>query len=74
MEQSIQEFNDMFEQLFIKGLPPFRDGKGKLYDREEYNSLLAQCKMDHSKFEILEEILKGSTLVEYLITDFEILN
>jgi hypothetical protein len=30
--------------------------------------------MDHSKFEILEENLKGATLVEYLITDFEILN
>jgi hypothetical protein len=30
--------------------------------------------MDHSKFENLEENLKGETLVEYLITDFEILN
>jgi hypothetical protein len=30
--------------------------------------------MDHSKFEILEESLKEETLVEYLITDFEILN
>jgi hypothetical protein len=32
MEQSIQEFKDMFEEFFIKGLPPFWDGKGKLYD------------------------------------------
>jgi hypothetical protein len=30
--------------------------------------------MDHSKFENLEENLKGATLVEYLITDFEIVN
>jgi hypothetical protein len=30
--------------------------------------------MDHSKFETLEENLKGATLVEHLITDFEILN
>jgi hypothetical protein len=74
MEQSIQEFKDMFEQLFIKGLPPFWDGKGKLYDQEEYNSLLSQCRMDHSKFEGLEENLKGPNLVEYLTTDFEILN
>jgi hypothetical protein len=29
---------------------------------------------DHSKFETLEKNLKGKTLVEYLITDFEILN
>jgi hypothetical protein len=37
MEQSIQEFKDAFEQLFIKSLPPFWDGKGKLYNQEEYN-------------------------------------
>jgi hypothetical protein len=30
--------------------------------------------MDHSKFETLEENLKGATLVEHLITDFEILS
>jgi hypothetical protein len=30
--------------------------------------------MDHSKFETLEENLKGATLVDHLITNFEILN
>jgi hypothetical protein len=30
--------------------------------------------MDHSKFEILEEKLKGTNLGEYLTTNFEILN
>jgi hypothetical protein len=59
MEQNIQEFKDAFEQLFIKGLLPFLDGKGKLYNQEEYNSLLTWCKMDHSKFEGMEENLKG---------------
>jgi len=50
MEKSIQEFKYLFEELFIKGLPPFWDGKAKLYDQQQYNSLLAQCRMDHSKF------------------------
>jgi hypothetical protein len=72
MEQSIQEFKDLFEELFIEGLPPFWYGKGKLYDQEEYNSHLTQCRMDHSKFEDLEENLKGTNLVEYLTTYFEI--
>jgi hypothetical protein len=45
-----------------------------LYDREEYNDYLNQRKMDHSKFENLEENMKGATLVEHLITNFEILN
>jgi hypothetical protein len=74
MEQSVKEFKDLFEELFIKGLPPFWDGKGKLYDQEEYNAHLTQCRMDHSKFEALEENLKGTTLVEHLITYFDILN
>ena len=42
MEKSVQEFKDLFEELFIKGLPPFWDGKGKLYDQEEYNAHLTQ--------------------------------
>jgi hypothetical protein len=74
MEQSIQEFKDTFEQLFVKGLPPFWDGKGILQDPEQYKSLLTQCRMDHSKFDDLEEKLKGPSLVEYITTDFEILN
>jgi hypothetical protein len=74
MEHNIHEFNDTFEQFFIKGLPPFWDGKGSLYNQEDYNSLLIQCRMDHSKFEAMEESLKGPSMVEYLATDFEILN
>jgi hypothetical protein len=27
MEKSVQEFKDLFEEWFIKGLPPFWDGK-----------------------------------------------
>jgi hypothetical protein len=74
MEHNIQEFKDAFEQLFIKGLPSFWNGRGSLYNQEDYNTLLMQCRMDHSKFEAIEESLKGPSLVEYLATDFEILN
>ena len=35
MDQSIHEFKYLFEELFVKGLPPFWDGKGKLHDQEE---------------------------------------
>ena len=74
MEQSVQDFKILFEELFIKGLPSFWDGKGKLHDQEYYNALLTQSRMDHSKFETMEEGLKGATLVDKLSTDFEILN
>jgi hypothetical protein len=74
IEHTIQEFKDAFEQLFIKGLPSFWDGKGSSYNQEDYNYLIIQCRMDHSRFEAMEENLKGPSLVEYLDTDFEILN
>ena len=45
-----------------------------MYDKEEYNARLTQCIMDHSKFETMEENLKGATLVEHLITNLEIMN
>jgi hypothetical protein len=74
MEHNIHEFKDAFEQLFIKGLQSFWDGKGSLYNQEDYNSLLIQCRMYHSKFEAMEEIMKGPSLVECLSIEFEILN
>jgi hypothetical protein len=74
MEQSVQDFKNLFEGLFIKDLPSFWDGKGKLQYQEEYNALLTQSRMNHSKFETLEEGLKGATLVVKLSTNFEILN
>jgi hypothetical protein len=74
MEHSIQEFKYTFEQLFAKCLPSFLDGKGSLYNQEYYHTLLMQCRMDHSRFEDMEESLKGPSLVEHLATDFKILN
>jgi hypothetical protein len=35
---------------------------------------LPNADLDHSKFESLEENLKGTNLMEYLTTDFQILN
>jgi hypothetical protein len=33
VDSCIHEFKDTFEQLFVKGLPPFWDGKGSLYNK-----------------------------------------
>jgi hypothetical protein len=74
MEHNKQEFKDAFEHFFAKGLPSFWDIQGSLYNQEDYHILLMQCRMDHSRFEDMEESLKGPSLVEHLATDFEILN
>jgi hypothetical protein len=72
MEKSVQDFKDLFEELFIKGIPSFWDGKEKLHEHEAYNALLTQARVDHSRFEDLDEVLKGATVVEKLAIDFEI--
>ena len=74
LEKSVHDFKDLFEELFIKGLPSLWDGKGKLHEHEDYNALLTQAMMDHSRFEYIDEVLKGWTVVEMLAIDFEILN
>jgi len=53
----------LFEELFIKGIPSFWDGKGNLHEQESYNALLTQVRMDHSRFEDLDEVLKGAIVV-----------
>jgi hypothetical protein len=63
LEKSVQDFKDLFEELFIKDLPSLWDGKVKLHEQESYNALLTQVRMDHSRFEDSDEVLKGATVV-----------
>jgi hypothetical protein len=63
LEKSVQDFKDLFEELFINGLPSLWYGKGKLHEQESYNALLTQVRMDHSRFEDLDEVLKGAIVV-----------
>ena len=44
-----------------------------MFSKEEYNVLLTQARMDHSKFEDLEKKLKGKSIVNKLLDDFDIL-
>jgi hypothetical protein len=74
LEKSVQDFKDLFEELFIKCLPSLWDVNGKLHKQESYSSLLTRVRMDHSRFEDLDEDIKGETGVETLSIDFEILN
>ena len=74
LEKSVHDFKDLFEELFIKGLPSFWDGKGNLHEQESYNALLTQARMDHSRFKYLDEVLKGEIVEEMFAIDFEILN
>ena len=73
MEEEVRKFKEDFKPLFEKGLPIFWDHNGKLLSNKEYNDLLTQARMDHSKFEDLEKNLKGEAIVNKLSDDFDIL-
>ena len=43
-----------------------------MFSQEDYHHLLVQSRMDHSKFNDLEKILTGKTIVDMLTEDFHI--
>ena len=73
MKQNVQNFKNLLNPLFEKGIPSFWDEKGELFSQEHYLALLSQARMDHSKFEGLKRGIDGNTLVEKFTNDFEIL-
>jgi hypothetical protein len=75
MEQSVHESSKIcLKNCLSKASHHFGMARENCMIRKNTMLCLTQCRMDHYKFETLEENLKGATLVEHLITDFEILN
>ena len=74
MSSQVKDFKAAFQILFDGGLPSFWDDEGRLFSQEQYHSLLAHNRMDHSKFEDLVKGLTGKVIVEKLTEDFELLD
>ena len=72
MKQNVQNFNNLFEKLFQKGLPSFWDENDNLISQEKYDVFLTQARIDHSKFEDLKKRLDGNVVANKLTNDFEI--
>ena len=73
MLSQVNNFKQVFKELFEDGLPSFWDEEGWMFSQEHYHSLLVQSRIDHSKFDDLEKGLTGKAIVDKLIEDFEIL-
>ena len=73
MSSCINDFRQVFKELFEDGLPSFWDEEGRMFSQEHYHSLLVRSCMDRSKFDDLEKGLTGKVIVDKLTEDFEIL-
>ena len=74
MKEDIQGFYKKFKPLFDKGLPTFWYNNDNLFNKEDYDNLLAQQRVNHDKFQELEGTLKGEDILNKLEDDFDILS
>ena len=74
MLHQVNTFKGSFMSLFQKGLPSFWEEDGKLLSQLEYQALLVRCRLDHRKFEDMNQSLSGKIVIDKLAVDFEIIN
>lgn len=74
MKGEIQYFYKKFKPLFDKGLPTFWYNNDGLFNKEYYDNLLAQQRVNHDKFQDMEGTLKGDDILNKLEDDFDILS
>ena len=72
IKQGVLRFKQVFQPLFLKGLPNFWDAEGKLIPQYKYVELLIKVRSDHFNFEGLVKGLKGKVVVGKVRDDFEL--
>ena len=50
MKTEVEGFYKKFKHLFDKGLPTFWYNNDSLFNKDDYDNLLAQQRMNHDKF------------------------
>lgn len=73
MKVEIEYFYKKFKSLFDKGLPTFWYNNDSLFNKENYDNLLAQQRVNHDKFQDMEGTLKGEYVLNKLEDYFDIL-
>ena len=74
MHYKVKVFKGSFVSLFQKGFPSFWEEYGRLFSQVEYQALLVKCRLDHKKFEDMNQSLLEKNVVDKLAVDFEIIN
>ena len=74
MQHQIKIFKGLFVSLFQKGFPSFWREDGKLLSQSGYQELFVICRLDHIKFEDMNQYLLGKIVIDKLAVDFEIID
>ena len=59
MKGEIQYFYKKFKPVFDKGLSTFWYNNDNLFNKQDYDNLMAQQRVNHDKFQEMEGTLKG---------------
>ena len=73
MKTKVEGFYKKFKHLFDKGILTFWDTNDSLLNKDDYDNLLAQQRMNHEKFQDMEGTLKWEDILNKLEDDFDIL-
>lgn len=69
MKIEVEGFYKKSQHLFDKGLPSFWYNKDSLFNKDDYDNLLAQQRMNCDKFQDMEGTFKGEDILNKLEDD-----
>ena len=64
---------DLFNPIVNRGIPFFWEEKGPLLSQREYLDKLVKCRLDHNKFEDMQQVLSRRVVFDKLAGEFELL-
>ena len=73
ISHKVKEVVNLFTPLVGKGIPFFWEEKGPLLSQKEYMDKLVNYRLDHSKFEDMQQALFGRVLFDKLDGEFKLL-
>ena len=71
ISHKVKEVIELFTPLVSKGIPFFWEEKGPLLSQNEYLDKLVNHRLDHSKFEDMQQDLSGRVVFDKLAEEFE---
>ena len=73
ISHKVKEVTNLFTPLVSKGIPFLWEEMGPLLSQKECLDKLVNCRLDHSKFEDMQQALFGRNVFDKLVGEFKLL-